>query len=119
NRLVVAERIAGQRDAVGIFRLQEVRPVLRHVLDDIGVHHEGENAVVVTVPVTFGILGLVGDRIPGGYLVRLDQPFGLGGRAEGQTDVDDVRSLIAGVALVGLDGLDLIGRTGVGVQFVD
>ncbi len=97
----------------------QVGPVLRDVLDDVGVHDEGENAVIVAVPVAVGVLGGVRNRVPGGDLVGLDQAVGLGGRAEGEADVDDVRSLRAGVALVGLDGFDFVARTGIRVQFVD
>ena len=117
--LVGGARIAGEGDLAGIFRLEKVRPVSRRIGNQILVHDQGHHAVIVAVPVAFGILGTVRDRIPGRYLVGLDQAFGLGGRAEGETDVDDVGRLRALVVLVRLDRLDLVGRAGIRVQLVD
>jgi hypothetical protein len=117
--LVGGARVTGESDRCWHSRLQQVGPILRAFLDDVLVHQEGQHAVIVAVPVAFGILGAVRDRIPGRDLVGLDQAFGLGGRAEGEADVDHVRSLRALVVLVGLDGFDFVARAGVGVEFVD
>ena len=112
-------RIAGQSHGVGKLRLQEVGPVGRAVLDEVLVDAEGHHAVVVAVPVALGVLGAVGDAVPGRNLVGLQKAFGLGGRTEAEADVDHVRRLIAGIALVGLDRLDLVAGAGVGIELVD
>ena len=119
DRLVRRARIAGERDRVLVVGAKQVRPILRRLLDDVGVHLERQHAVIVAVPVAVGILGAVGDRVPGRDLVGLQQPVLLGRRPEGQADVDHVRRLRAGVALVGLDRLDLVARAGVGIELVD
>ncbi len=49
----------------------------------------------------------------------MDQPLVLGLRAKGQADVDHVRGLRAGVALIGADGLQFVSRPGIGIEFVD
>ena len=74
-----------------VLGLEQVGPVLRDVRDDLGVDLERQHAVVVAVPHPVGILGRVRDRVPGRDLVRLEQALRDGLRAEGQTDVDDVR----------------------------
>jgi hypothetical protein len=117
--LVGGARVAGKGNGVGKFGLQQISPVGRRFLDEVLVHQEGEHAVVVAGPEAIGVLGAVRDRVPGGDLVGLDQAVGLGGRAEGQADVDDVGRLRALVVLVGLDGLDLVAGAGIGVEFVD
>ncbi len=86
-------RVAGKGDHVGEFRLQEVGPVLRVFLDEVLVHFEGHNAIIVAIPVAFSVLGRIRDRVPGFHLVRLDELFSLCGRAEGEADVDNVRRL--------------------------
>ncbi len=67
-------RIACQRDGVGVFGLEEIGPVLRHFLDDVGVHHEGEHRRSSPVPVTVGVLRVLGDRVPGRDLVGMVSP---------------------------------------------
>ena len=119
GRLVRGARITGKRDGVLEIAAKQVRPVGRRCLDDVLVHDEGHDAVVVAVPGAVGILGAVRDRVPGGDLVWLDQAFLLGERSVGETDVDHVGRLRAGVALVGADRLHLVGGAGVGVELVD
>src|SRR6185436_18758023 len=117
--LVGDGRVAGQSHLVLVLRLEQVGPILGNVLDDGRVHFEREDAVVVAVPGAVRVLGGGGDGVPGRDLVRLDQAIGLGGRPEGQADVDDVRSLGTLVVLVRLDRLDLVAGAAVGVQAVD
>jgi myo-inositol 2-dehydrogenase / D-chiro-inositol 1-dehydrogenase len=116
---VGAESAASLGDRVGVFRLQQVGPIGRRRLDDVGVHFEREHAVIVAVPVAFRILDVVGDRVPGRDLVGLDEAFGLGLRAEGEADVDHVGRLRALVVLVGADRLKLVRRAGVRIELVD
>ena len=69
DRLVGRARVTGQGDGILVVRAEEIGPVLRHGLDDVGVHFEGEHAVIVAVPGAVGVLGAVRDRVPGGDLV--------------------------------------------------
>ena len=117
--LVGSARITGEGHGIGVVGGLEVGPGGRDLADEVGVHEERQHAVIVAVPVAFSVLGRVRDRVPGRDLVGLDQAFGLGRGAEAETDVDHVGSLRAGIALVGLDGFDFIGRAGIRVQLVD
>ena len=119
RRLVGDARVAGERDRGLVFGLQEVGPVGRRVLHDVGVHREGQHAVIVADPIAVGVLGRIGNRRPGRDLVGRQQAVGLGGGAERQADVDHVGRLRALVVLVGLDRLDFVARTAVGVELVD
>src|SRR5215472_966860 len=58
------------------------------------------------------------DSVPGRDLVRLQQAFGLGRGAEGETHIDDVRRLRALVSLIGLDRLDLVAGAGIGIELI-
>ncbi|MPM10105.1 hypothetical protein SDC9_56429 [bioreactor metagenome] len=118
NRLVRGARVTRQRHLAGVVGFQQVGPVGRHGVNEVLVHHERHDAVIVAVPVAVGVLDGVRDLVPARDLVGLDQPFFLGLRAEAQTDVDHVGGLRAGVALVGADRLELVGRARVGVQLV-
>jgi hypothetical protein len=118
DRLVGRARIAGKGDAVLEVGAEKIGPIGRARLDDVLVHDEREHAVVVAVPGAVGVLGRVRDRVPGRDLVGREEAVGLRRGTEGQTDVDDVGRLRAGVALVGLDRLDFVAGAGVGVQFI-
>ena len=87
--------------------------------DNVLVDAEGEHAVIVAIPEAFGILGVIGDVVPGGDLVGLEQAFILGLRAEGEADIEHVGGLRAGIADIGADGFELVGRAGIGIEFVD
>src|SRR6185437_16671283 len=100
DRLVRYARVAGEGDGVLVVGRQEVRPIGRDLLHQIGVDLEGQHPVIVAGPVAFGILGAVRNGAPRRYLVGLNQPVLLGRRAEGEADIDDIRRLGALVALV-------------------
>ncbi|EKD59723.1 MAG: hypothetical protein ACD_54C01174G0001 [uncultured bacterium] len=116
--LVARARIARQRKRPSIFRLHQIGPVGRQGRHHVGVHDERHHAIIVAIPEAICILGTVRDAVPGRNLVGLDQPFFLGSRAERQTDIQHVRSLRAGVALVGAHRFQLVCRRPVRVQFV-
>jgi len=81
---------------------------LSNLAHQIGIDLEGQHAVVVAIPVAFGVFGAVRNGGPGGYFVGLDQAGRLGRRAEGEADVDGVGGLRAFVVFVGLNGLNLV-----------
>ena len=111
--------ITSESNRIGIIALEQVFPILWDVLNDVLIHFESENTVIVAIPVSFSILGAIRNFVPGCNLVRLDQTVFLGGGAESKADVNNVRSLWTLVILVGLDGFDFVARTRIWVQFVD
>ncbi len=117
--LVRGRRVAGQGDRVLVVGLEEVGPVLRDGLDDLGVDLEREDTVVVAVPGPVSVLDRRIDRVPRRNLVVHEQAVGLGLRAERDPDVDDVRGLRTLVRLIGLDRLDLVAGPAVRVQLVE
>ena len=114
-------RVTGEGDLALVLGLEQVRPVLRDVLDRRGVDLEGQDAVVVAVPVAVrrpwprpGCVSQVETLY--GWM----RPVGLGlsGRSVRPTSMTS-GACGSGVVLVGLDGLDLVAGAGVRVQLVD
>src|SRR5437870_4414810 len=67
---------------------------------------------------TLRVFCFVRDGVPRGHLVRLEQPVLFRRRAEPQPNVYHVRGLRPHVALVRLDGLDLVTRAGVRIELI-
>jgi hypothetical protein len=82
------------------------------LLDELGVHADGQGAVVGAHPLAVGVLEGVRDRVEVRRLVGLDEVLADRGLGEGVADVEDVG--LVGLALEGLDGLQLLGAGDVG-----
>ena len=115
--------IAGKTNLPLIFGFQKVGPGLRNILDDVGVHFEGQNAIVIYKIEASGVFATL-DGIPGGNLIGSEQVWAGGVLSGSQrticsTNIENIRGLWAFILHVIFDGLDLISGTAIRIDILN
>src|SRR5438093_736010 len=85
-------RVVVERDLVLVFGLQQVTPVLRDVLDDVGVRPEPDHSPVVAGPEPTRVLHQARNRRVVSHLVIREEPLLCAADRKRGPDVNDVRS---------------------------